>query len=201
MQPGRLNIPNKAAYNIAIASGIDPNSLYDPFPDDQLFPSFLREEMQGPQWEMGGRYYGISPGIASWDVFNMLGPDPIRGIVGSTNPLLRAPIELLAGSSLGTGARINDISDYVDSSIPGVNYISSVSGTSVSGSLASLLTGGGFDPQYQFAAGNKGPQDQLMSVVNWLTGIGLKDYSRPNYINYAEIELRNKAAEEAQRNQ
>jgi hypothetical protein len=201
MQPGRLNIPNKAAYNIAIASGIDPNSLYDPFPDDQLFPSFLREEMQGPQWEMGGRYYGISPGIASWDVFNMLGPDPIRGIVGSTNPLLRAPIELLAGSSLGTGARIRDVSDYVDSSIPGVNYISSVSGTSVSGSLASLLTGGGFDPQYQFAAGNKGPQDQLTSVINWLTGIGLKDYSRPNYINYAEIELRNKAAEEAQRNQ
>ena len=201
MQPGRLNIPNKAAYNIAVASGIDPNSLYDPFPDDQLFPSFLREEMQGPQWEAGGRYYGISPGIASWDVFNMLGPDPIRGIVGSTNPLLRAPIELLAGSSLGTGARIRDVSDYVDSNIPGVNYISSVSGTSVSGSLASLLTGGGFDPQYQFAAGNKGPQDQLTSVINWLTGIGLKDYSRPNYINYAEIELRNKAAEEAQRNQ
>lgn len=200
MNPGRLNIPNKAAYNIAIASGIDPNSLYDPFPDDQLFPSFLREEMQGPQFEMGGRYYGISPGIASWDVFNMLGPDPIRGVVGSTNPLLRAPIELLAGSSLGTGARIRDVSDYVDSNIPGVNYISSVSGTSVSGSLAGLLTGGGFDPQYQFAAGNKGPQDQLISVVNWLTGIGLKDYSRPNYINYAEIELRNKAAEEAQRN-
>jgi hypothetical protein len=201
MQPGRLNIPNKAAYNVAVASGIDPNSLYDPFPDDQLFPSFLREEMQGPQWEAGGRYYGISPGIASWDVFNMLGPDPIRGVVGSTNPLLRAPIELLAGSSLGTGARIRDVSDYVDSSIPGVNYISSVSGTSVTGSFTSLLTGGGFDPQYQYAAGNKGPQDQIMSFINYLTGIGLKDYSRPNYINYAEIELRNKAAEEAQRNQ
>lgn len=200
MQPGRLNIPNKAAYNFAVASGIDPNSLYDPFPDDQLFPSFLREEMQGPQWEVGGRYYGISPGIASWDVFNMLGPDPIRGVVGATNPLLRAPIELLAGASLGTGARIRDVSDYVDSSIPGVNYISSISGTSVTGSLASLLTGGGFDPQYQYAAGNKGPQDQLISFVNYLTGIGLKDYSRPNYINYAEIELRNKAAEEANRN-
>jgi len=200
MNPGRLNIPNKVAYNIAVASGIDPNSLYDPFPDDQLFPSFLREEMQGPQFEAGGRYYGISPGIASWDVFNMLGPDPIRGIVGATNPLLRGPIELLAGSSLGTGARIRDISDYVDSSIPGVNYISSVSGTSVTGSIASLLTGGGFDPQYQYAAGNKGPQDQVISAINWLTGWGIKDYSRPNYINYAEIELRNKAAEEANRN-
>jgi hypothetical protein len=200
MNPGRLNIPNKAAYNIAIASGVDPNSLYDPFPDDQLFPSFLREEMQGPQFEVGGKYYGISPGIASWDVFNMLGPDPIRGIVGATNPLLRAPIELLAGSSLGTGARIRDVSDYVDSSIPGVNYISSISGTSFTGSIASLLTGGGFDPQYQYAAGNKGPQDQAISALNWLTGLGIKDYSRPNYINYAEIELRNKAAEEAQRN-
>lgn len=200
MAPARLQVFNKASYNIAIATGIDPNSLYDPFPDDQLFPSFLREEMQGPQFEIGGRYYGISPGIASWDVFNMLGPDPIRGIVGATNPLLRAPIELLAGSSLGTGARIRDVSDYVDSSIPGVNYISSISGQSVTGTLASLLTGGGFDPQYQYAAGNKGPQDQFISFVNYLTGIGIKDYSRPNYINYAEIEARNKAAEEANRN-
>jgi len=201
MAPARLQMINKAGYNIAVAAGIDPNSLYDPFPDDQLFPSFLREEMQGPQFEIGGRYYGISPGIASWDVFNMLGPDPIRGIVGATNPLLRAPIELLAGSNLGTGARIRDVSDYVDSSIPGVNYISSVSGQSVTGTLASLLTGGGFDPQYQYAAGNKGPQDQFISFVNYLTGFGIKDYSRPNYINYAEIEARNKAAKEANRNQ
>ena len=156
--------------------------------------------MQGPQFEVGGRYYGISPGIASWDVFNMLGPDPIRGIVGATNPLLRGPIELLAGSSLGTGARIRDISDYVDSSIPGVNYISSISGQSVTGTLASLLTGGGFDPQYQYAAGNKENRDKAISFFNYLTGIGIKDYSRPNYINYAEIEARNKAAEEGNRN-
>lgn len=200
MAPARLQVPNKAAYNIAIATGIDPNSLYDPFPEDQLFPSFLSEEMQGPQFEVGGRYYGISPGIASWDVFNMLGPDPIRGVVGATNPLLRAPIELLAGSSLGTGARIRDVSDYVDSSIPGVNYISSISGQSVTGSLASLLTGGGFDPQYQYAAGNKEDRDKAISFFNYLSGLGVKDYSRPNYINYAEIELRNKAAEEANRN-
>lgn len=200
MAPARLQIPNKAAYNIAVATGIDPNSLYDPFPDDQLFPSFLSEEMQGPQFELGGRYYGISPGIASWDVFNMLGPDPIRGIVGATNPLLRAPIELLAGSSLGTGARIRDVSDYVDSSIPGVNYISSISGQSVTGTIASLLTGGGFDPQYQYAAGNKEDRDKAISFFNYLSGLGVKDYSRPNYINYAEIEMRNKAAEEANRN-
>ena len=200
MAPARLMVPNKASYNIAVATGIDPNSLYDPFPDDQLFPSFLSEEMQGPQFEVGGRYYGISPGIASWDVFNMLGPDPIRGIVGATNPLLRGPIELLAGSSLGTGARIRDISDYVDSSIPGVNYISSISGQSVTGTLASLLTGGGFDPQYQYAAGNKEDRDKAISFFNYLTGIGIKDYSRPNYINYAEIEARNKAAKEGNRN-
>ena len=201
MAPNRIQTINKAAYNFGIAMGIDPNSLYDPFPDDQLFPSFLQEEMQGPMFEVGGRYYGISPGIASWDVFNMLGPDPIRGVVGATNPLLRAPIELLAGASLGTGARIRDYSDYVDSSIPGVNYISSISGQSVTGSLASLLTGGGFDPQYQYAVGNKGPVDQATSFFNYVTGLGLKDYSRPNYINYAEIEARNKAAEEARGNQ
>lgn len=197
LNPGRIQAINKASYNLAVAMGIDPNALYDPFPQDQLFPSFLTEEMQGPQFEAGGRYYGFSPGIATWDVYNMLGPDPIRGIVGSTNPLLRAPIELLAGSSLGTGARIRDISDYVDSSIPGVNYVSNVSGVSVTGTLASLLSGGGLDAQYQYAAGNKDNTDRAISALNWLTGIGLRDYSRPNYINYAEIEARNKAAEEA----
>lgn len=199
LNPGRITAINKASYNLAIAMGIDPNALYDPFPQDQLFPSFLTEEMQGPQWEVGGKYYGLSPGIATWDVYNMLGPDPIRGAVGSTNPLIRAPIELLAGSSLGTGARIRDYSDYVDSTIPGVNYISNVSGVSVAGTLASLLSGGGLDQQYQYAAGNKDNTDRAISALNWLTGIGLRNYSRPNYINFAEIEMRNRAAEEANR--
>lgn len=192
--PGRVNIFPKASYNLAVALGVDPYSLSDPFPEDQLFPSFLTDQALGPIANIGGSYFGLNPGIAHVDVANTLS-DPVRGVAGMVSPLLRVPAELLAGGQWGTGARINDTSDYVDSSIPGVNYLSNITGQSVTGSLAGLLSGQGLDPQYQQAAGNKGPQDQALSALNWLTGLGLQDMSKPNYINYAEIEQRNRAAE------
>jgi hypothetical protein len=103
---------------------------------------------------------------------------------------------LLTGTRLGTQSRIRDYSDYIDSSIPGVNYVSNISGKSVTGSFYSLLTGGGFDPQYQFEVGNKGSREQFISALNWLTGIGLTDYSRPNYIRFAEQELQRENREQ-----
>ena len=192
--PGRVLIFPKASYNLAVSLGVDPYSLSDPFPEDQLFPSFLTEQALGPVANIGGSYFGINPGIAHIDVANTLS-DPVRGVAGMVSPLLRVPAELLAGGQWGTGAKINDTSDYIDSSIPGVNYLSNVTGQSVTGSLASLLGGGGLDPQYQHAAGNKDATDQALSALNWLTGVGLQDMSKPNYINYAEIEQRNRAAE------
>jgi len=192
MAPGRVLAIPKASYNLGIAMGIDPYSLSEPFPADQLFPSFLTEEMLGPQFEYDNKYYGFNPGIASVDIYNMLAPDPIRGILGSTNPLLKAPLEAISGTNLGTGAPIRDFSDWLDSQIPGVNYISNVGGYSVTGSIVRGLRRGELDPQYQVAAGNKSFLDRMLSGVNWLTGAGIRSYSRPNYINYAEIELRNR---------
>lgn len=196
LNPARFNMFNKASYNLAVAMGVNPDTLYDPFPEDQLFPTFLTEQMEGPQFEIGDAYFRLNPGIATWDVSNMLGPDPIRGIMGATSPLFRVPAEMLAGGSWGTGARINDMSDYLDASIPGVNYAANLTGTSVTGSLMSLLQGRGLDPQFQVAAGNKGPADQGLSALNWLTGAGLQNFSKPNYVNYAEIERRNAEGEQ-----
>ena len=193
MNPARFNMFNKASYNLAVSMGINPDTLSDPFPDDQLFPSFLTEQMEGPQFELpDGSYFRVSPGFASWDVSNLLGPNPVRGVAGSTTPLVRLPAELLSGGSWGTGARINDSSDYLDSSIPGVNYLANLTGVSPTGSLASVLGGGGLDPQLQHARGNKDASDQVLSFVNFLSGLGIQNYSKPNYINYAEIEKRNR---------
>lgn len=191
--PGRVMIFPKASYNLAVSLGVDPYSLSDPFPEDQLFPSFLTEQVLGPVANVGGSYFGINPGIAHIDVANTLA-DPVRGIAGMVSPLLRVPAELLAGGQWGSGAKINDTSDYVDQSIPGVNYLSNVTGTSVTGSLAGLLSGEGLDPQAQVARGNKDVGDQALSALNWLTGLGLQDMSKPNYVNYAEIEKRNREA-------
>ena len=189
MNPGRVVAFNKASYNIAVAAGINPDSMFDPFPDDQLFPSFLSEQMEGPLFEAGGSYFGVRPGVATFDVMNQFASgNPIDTVLDNANPLFKIPIELLTGTRLGTQSRIRDYSDYIDSSIPGVNYVANISGQSVTGSFYSLLTGGGFDPQYQFEVGNKDSRDQVISAVNWLTGIGLTDYSRPSYIRFAEIE-------------
>tara|TARA_R100000482_G_scaffold124710_1_gene78537 strand:- start:1685 stop:2521 length:837 start_codon:yes stop_codon:yes gene_type:complete len=189
MHPGRLSTFNKASYNWAVANGLDPENLSDPFPNDQLFPSFLTESAIGPQFQMpGGQYIRMNPGIAHLDVFDTLGADPLRGIAGMTSPLIRVPAELLSGGSWSTGGRINDWSDYVDQSLPGVNYIANLSGVSPTGSLESVLGGRGLDPQAQIERGNKTDFDKALSLANWFTGLGVQNLSRPNYINYAEFE-------------
>lgn len=199
MHPGRLSTFNKASFNWAVANGLDPESLSDPFPDDQLFPSFLTESVLGPQF-LGGalpipggdqQYIRMNPGIAHLDVMDTLGTDPLRGIAGMTSPLLRVPAELLSGGSWSTGGRINDWSDYLDQSIPGLNYVANVSGVSPTGSVESILSGQGLDPQAQVEKGNKTDFDKYLSVANWISGLGLQNLSRPNYVNYAEIERRN----------
>ena len=192
MHPARtwLTIP-KASYNVAIAAGLDPTSLGDPFPQDQLFPSYLRDDMMGPQFQIGDRYISVNPGFASADVFNDLVANPIEGVIGMTNPAARIPLELLAGSRLGSQAPIRDLSDYIDSSIPGVNYISNITGRSVS-----TL---GMQEQAKIASGAKTDFDRYMSAFNWFTGLGVRNYSRPDFINFAEIEERNRIAEERNR--
>lgn len=192
MKPGRAMVFPKASYNLAISMGVDPNSLSDPFPQDQLFPSFLTEQATGPVAKIDGKYYSVAPGIANIDVVNQFGTDPIRGLLGMISPLLRVPFEIASGSKLQTGTRIKDVSDYLDSNIPGVNYVSNITGTSVTGSVASLLSGQGVDQQADVKAGNKDATDQMLSFVNWMTGAGVQNVSKPNYINLGEIEQRNR---------
>jgi hypothetical protein len=192
-QPGRVAAFPKVSYNIAVSMGVDPYSLSDPFPEDQLFPSFLTDQLTGPVFEdSSGNYFNVNPGVAHVDMFNTLGPDPLRGVAGMVTPLVRGPAELLSGGQWSTGAPIKDNSDYIDATIPIVNYISNISGTSVTGSVPSLLSGQGLDPQAQVAAGNKTGADQLTTLSNWLTGMGVQNVSKPNYINYAEIEKRDR---------
>jgi hypothetical protein len=194
MNPGRVLAINKASYNLAVAMGVNPDSLSDPFPEDQMFPSFLTEKIQGPQFKIGGKYYSVSPGFISWDIPNTFGADPFRGALGMSSPIIRMPLELLTGTSLGTGAKIRDFSDYIDSSIPGINYAATISGYSPTGSIASALQGMGLDPMYQVSAGNRTGISSGLSFANYLTGLGISEYSKPNYVNYAEIEKRNREA-------
>lgn len=198
MHPARVTAPVKASYDLAVAMGLNPASITDPFPEDQLFPSFIKSNPMGPQMMLGGAYLRANPGFAHLDVLNTFGDDPFRGLLGMTSPLLRVPVELATGGSMSTGGRIKDTSDYIDQSIPGINYLSNISGFSPTGSVGTLLSGQGLDPQHGFqpkadGSMDKSGLDQGLSAFNWLTGLGVQNLSRPSYVSYAEIQKRNQA--------
>ena len=196
--PGRFATIPKASYNLAVAMGVNPESIQEPFPKDQLFPDFLREQLLGPVIKIDGKYYGVNPGLAPVDILNTI-QNPVKGATGLLSPAIKTPIELINGTRLGSSVKINDFSDYVDSQIPGVNYLANITGTSVTGSIYSTLTGQGLDPQYAVDAGNKTPVDQAATLGSWFTGITVTNMSKPNFINLAEIQERNRAAAEAER--
>lgn len=197
LQPGRVLMFPKASFNLAIAMGVDPYQMYDPFPEDQLFPSFLTDQVTGPIAKIGSTYFNASPGIASIDIANQLLSDPARSLPGMLTPAIKVPGELISGVSWGTGSKIKDMSDYIDANIPGVNYIANISGTSVTGSIASALAGRGIDPQYSVSKGNKTPLDQALTASNWITGLGISNVSKESFINLAELEKRNREAQKA----
>lgn len=189
-KPARITMFSKASYNLAVAMGVNPHSLSDPWPEDGTFPSYLTNQEFGPQFNIGGKLFSVSPGIAPWDVLDQtVAGNPLQNVLGQTTPAIRMPFEIATGTQAGTGAPITDWSDYVDSQIPGVGQLSRITGVSPTGTAASLLTGNGqLDMQHQIAKGNKLPG---LGFVNWLTGAGIQQVNQPNQIKYAQLEQRN----------
>lgn len=199
MKPGKVMVYPKAMYAIAEANGVDPNSLGDPFPTDELFPSWIRDSTEGPAFERDGRFFSVSPGIPFNDVVNDYGVGPketLRSILGSTTPLLKIPVEVAMGDEgdvardSRTGAPKTDTSDYIDQQIPGVNVVANLTNRSPS-SLFTQNTGEstGMGPEEIARANEKNtPGPDTLALINWLTGAGLMDLSKPNYKRQAQIE-------------
>ncbi len=149
LKPGRFLAVPKASYAIAQANGIEPHSLADPFPDDQLFPSFLTDKPLGPQFGSAGEYLGFNPGIYTLDVLGTFGgtslkdslsqdgwweavrdTTPLGGVLGSLSPLIKTPIESMTGERIDANVAITDRSGYWDQVIPGFDIANSVGGVS-----------------------------------------------------------------------
>lgn len=201
MYPSRMSWPFKASYNLSVAMGVDPNSYYDPFPTDQKFPSFMTEDINGPQFVVNGNYYGFQPGLAQFDVLNQFGGsedalDPIwTAAVSSLNPGIKVPIELITRSRLQTGNPIADLSDYVDSSIPNVSYGVNFSTYSPS----SIIIDGQLEQNAKYEAGDKTNLSRILSLLNWGSGFGFTEYSRPDLRRLGDIEENVRFAEERER--
>ncbi len=201
MYPSRVSWPFKASYNLSVAMGVDPNSYYDPFPTNQKFPSYMTEDIQGPQFVVNDRYYGFQPGLTQFDVLNQFGGSdyfrrPIEeAALNSLNPGLKLPIELITGSRMATRNPIADISDYVDSSIPNVTYYANATTYSPS----SILIDGQWERQKKYESGDKTNISRVFSGLNWLTGFAFKEFSRPDVKRLAQIEENMLRAEEREK--
>lgn len=198
MYPSRVSWPFKASYNLGVATGVDPNSYYDPFPTDQRFPSYMTEDINGPQFVVNGKYYGFQPGFVQFDVLNQFGASdsvisPVyEAAVNSLNPGVKLPIELITQSRLSTRSPIADVSDYVDSSIPNVTYYVNASTYSPS----SVIIDGELQQNKKYEAGDKTNLSRILSLANWATGFGIYEGSRRDLKALAKTEENVRQAEE-----
>lgn len=192
MQPGRILLYPKAMYNLAAANGIDVTSFSDPFPEDQLFPSFITDAQTGPVADIDGSYYTINPGLPNVDIMNDFIGDPKAALAGMLSPFIKAPVELATGTNLATGSNIADRGQYIERSIPGLSHFNQLTGGTLAGSIAEGQLGQDSTSLEQ----RVGPFDRL-ALINFLSGLGIQNVSKPSYINIAEMEARDRAAREA----
>lgn len=199
--PGRFMMYPKAMYAAGYAAGVDLESLSNPFPQDQIFPSFVTDKMTGIGWKSkDGHYWSFDIGAPQADVLNsFLGngqPGTVTGgILGLLNPALKVPLELKTKTQLQSGVPITDTSDYIDSNIPGLNVINSVFGKSPSSIIENALKGKlQMDSNRQVTKGNRGGvSTDPQYLANWATGLKFQDNSKPNYITLARLQAINKA--------
>jgi hypothetical protein len=174
-KPGRVTGLFKAEYNVATAMGVNPDSIVDPFPDDKLYPKFIRDNIVGPLVGDWGANLGTPQEGLLGDTLN---GSPARNIASMVNPLFKFPYEVASRNNVSTGANIADMSDYIDSNIPIVNQVANISGHSVTGL-------GAMQRQVEIGEKNRVFNTQL---VNFLTGLGLMDTGKESYKNIATRE-------------
>lgn len=194
-RPGKVMVFPKAMYNTAVGMGVDPESLSSPFPDDQLFPDYMTAALTGPQFEIDDKYYKLNPGdpfsdtFASWGVENDDTLAAPRTGLGTLNPILRVPLEMIIQQKVNTGADITDMSDYIDGQIPVVNTLANVTNRSITrpdqAKSGNVL---GYVDNKRVEDPNPGMNPT--AGLNWLTGIGLQSMSEPQMIKGGEQDLR-----------
>lgn len=163
-QPGRVALAHKASFNIAQTFGIDAESYANPWPEDADVPDYLQEGVFGANAKFGDQMYTLNPGFAHQDLAKMFfgrgatiekeaeegEPEETgnfglatlsntgRELLGMMSPLFRVPAELATGVKWQSGQQIRSGADYIDDTLPYINYLSSGSGISLTGTLLDI---------------------------------------------------------------
>lgn len=118
------------AGQLAYGDVMPDQTLSDPFPEDGLFPDWLREKGIGPMWSNDDGGFGIvNPGNPTMDTISSFS-DPGKGALGMLNPGAKIPLELATGREAMSGAPIDGLTDtdYVAKNIPGVSHTGRATG-------------------------------------------------------------------------
>jgi hypothetical protein len=208
-RPGWATMPSKAMYNLAVANGIDPLSLGDPFPEDIETPDYYRNTVLGPTFKDDeGDYWGYNPTSPVMDVMNSLGSGVsvsnltrpfaedsgegriARTLMGMIHPAFRSPIELGMGQSLSTGAPIVDSGQYLTDMIGPARYASKVVGHT--------LSPNGIIPRRTEAKFREGiaeddwANNAALETWNYSTGSQTKNYTSDAATKAAEYDKKEK---------
>lgn len=211
-KPGVTTMVPKALYNVAFANGLNPESVGNPFPeDDGLFPSYYYNNVLGPQWKDEFGMWGINPSspvIEVANTFSRIKPgDPVGNVIntgaqltGMASPFIRMPIEG-AMRTQSNGIPITDGSQYLLDNLGG-SYVGAISrGT------GKTLNMNGIVDRTDSAAKDT-PEEQMqhlaLQAFNFGTGLKLTDYksdSAQRAAYYDQKEALNAEAERIRRSQ
>lgn len=185
MKPGVFLAPNKAMYAIAKANGVNPMSIGNPFPADQMFPSYYYQNVIGPQMVADGhQLWGFSPMAPTADVLdtmlsginstnakqNSIVPAVGENFQSMLNPFLQIPSQLATGQS--NGIPIKDPLEYVQDQVlpPQLDLISKLTGKDINGMNRTDLANKNMTPNV--------PGTGLSpDLWNFLTGTHATDYN------------------------
>lgn len=189
-RPGRFLTFPKAMYQAAEANGIDLNGLGDPFPVDQLFPVWMGA-IQGPLFGSAGQgYMGIRPGVPGVDILDNYFASPGSGfkeLMSGVHPLFKVPFELNAGETM-QGIPIKDLSSYALGQIPFGNLANTTAGWAMGGDKPIGSTAPTNEVYDQTTSGVRDPA--AIAWINFITGLGLLDMSKPSYQKAAEFDTK-----------
>lgn len=189
-KPSKFMIYPKFSYEFV--QGQPGTNLSQQFPSNQIFPGWIQDMGIGPMGGPGGILNTItgaprgfvesSLSVPPMDVLQTY-HNPLGGVLGSLNPLIKAPIELYQGQQIDTGAPTGGTLQYLGSQAPSIGLLQR---------LSNVGLGGVTQKGQQQGIGNQ------QAIVNYLTG--LKLVNTGNYVKQANYEQRQREKGQARSN-
>lgn len=179
-RPGKVVAYNKGMYGLQQSLGIESDSAANPFPSDQLFPSWLKAKDIGPLFGSGqdDNYTIANPSNPFNDLVAQFGgmgspQDTLQGMGSMLNPVAKIPAELMTGNTM-LGVPVSyDPQRYATEQIPLLANASRMSNIGIGGVTVK---------------GEKQGVGNMSAIANFLFALGLSPTGQ--YIKQSRFEER-----------